>query len=56
MRRLELAAPKKKPPQRRPPWEQVPDEEWNDWHWQMRNRINSLERLREALHLTADEE
>ncbi|MBI2845413.1 MAG: lysine 2,3-aminomutase, partial [Chloroflexi bacterium] len=39
-----------------PPWEQVPDEEWNDWHWQMRNRINSLERLREALHLTADEE
>lgn len=56
MKRLELAAPRKKPPQRRPPWDRVPDEEWNDWHWQMRNRLNSLERLREALHLTPDEE
>jgi lysine 2,3-aminomutase len=29
--------------------------EWNDWHWQLRNRIKSLERLSEFLELTMDE-
>lgn len=56
MKKLELVAPADKPPQHRGPWDKVPDEEWNDWHWQMRNRINSLERLRQALHLAPDEE
>ena len=26
-------------------WKSVPDAEWNDWRWQLRNRIISLEQL-----------
>jgi lysine 2,3-aminomutase len=29
--------------------------EWNDWHWQLRNRIRSLEQLSPLLDLTMDE-
>ncbi len=29
--------------------------EWNDWHWQLRRRIRSLDRLSEFLELTVDE-
>lgn len=28
---------------------QVPDESWNDWHWQMRNRIRDVHTLRQYL-------
>ncbi|MDO4564736.1 MAG: lysine 2,3-aminomutase [Clostridia bacterium] len=34
----------------------VPDEQWNDWHWQVRNRIESLEELNKYVELTPDEE
>ena len=30
--------------------------EWNDWRWQMRNRITRADQLRKVIHLTADEE
>ena len=30
---------------RAPIWADVPDEKWNDWRWQLSNRINSLEEV-----------
>jgi lysine 2,3-aminomutase len=29
--------------------------EWNDWHWQLRNRIRTIEQLSRFLELTVDE-
>lgn len=34
----------------------VPEEQWNDWHWQVANRIETLEELKEHLALTPEEE
>lgn len=34
----------------------VTDEEWNDWKWQSRNRIQTLEELKQYIHLTEEEE
>lgn len=34
----------------------VSDEQWNDWHWQVRNRIETLEQLKEYISLTQEEE
>ncbi|MBI3879691.1 MAG: KamA family radical SAM protein [Verrucomicrobia bacterium] len=43
-------------PAGRGPWAHVPDAEWNDWRWQLRNRVTTPERLRELMPtLTADE-
>ena len=28
---------------RAPIYEDVPDEKWNDWRWQLSNRVNDLE-------------
>lgn len=36
-------------------WSNIPAEEWNDWHWQLRNRITKLEELEKLITLTADE-
>ncbi|MBN1429142.1 MAG: lysine 2,3-aminomutase [Anaerolineae bacterium] len=33
----------------------VPDEKWNDWRWQMANRINSIEQLEQIIDLTDEE-
>ncbi|MBI3732721.1 MAG: lysine 2,3-aminomutase [Chloroflexi bacterium] len=40
---------------RHSPWRDVPDERWNDWRWQMRHRLNTLEELRQVINLTPDE-
>ncbi len=40
---------------RAPIWADVPDEKWDDWRWQLSNRINSLEELEQVLNLTDDE-
>src|SRR5574340_1849073 len=48
--------PPGKPPLRSRLWADVTDEQWSDWHWQMRNRVTTLEQLRELIHLTPDEE
>lgn len=37
-------------------WEDVSEEEWNDWKWQLRNRIVTLEELGRVVNLTPDEE
>lgn len=34
----------------------VTDAQWNDWKWQVRNRIVTLEQLRKYIQLTPDEE
>lgn len=34
----------------------VSDEDWNDWHWQVRNRIETLEQLKKLVKLTPEEE
>ncbi len=33
----------------RGPWSHVPDSDWNDWRWQLRNRITTLEQLERFL-------
>jgi len=33
----------------------VPDERWNDWRWQLSNRVNTLEEVARVLNLTDDE-
>ncbi|MCL2290499.1 MAG: lysine 2,3-aminomutase [Bacteroidetes bacterium] len=32
------------------------DEQWNDWTWQLKNRIETLEELKEHMELTPEEE
>lgn len=34
----------------------VTDEQWNDWKWQVKNRIETLDELKKYLNLTAEEE
>ncbi len=37
-------------------WKDVTDEQWNDWHWQVRNRITDVETLKKVINLTPEEE
>lgn len=34
----------------------VTDKDWNDWHWQVRNRIETLDELKKYIDLTPEEE
>ncbi len=36
-------------------WAHVPASDWNDWHWQLRNRITSLEQLESLVRLSKEE-
>ncbi len=36
-------------------WADVPDEKWNDWRWQMANRLNTIEELEQVINLTDEE-
>lgn len=36
-------------------WPEVPSELWNDWKWQLKNRITTLEGLEKNLKLTPEE-
>jgi len=40
---------------RAPIWEDVPDAQWNDWRWQLSNRVNDLAEIERVLELTDDE-
>jgi lysine 2,3-aminomutase len=40
---------------RAPKWADVPDDKWNDWRWQLSNRVNTLAEVAEILELTDDE-
>jgi lysine 2,3-aminomutase len=37
------------------PWQGVSEREWNDWRWQLRHRVTTLEQLKEILELTLEE-
>jgi lysine 2,3-aminomutase len=41
--------------QRAPIYRDVPDEKWNDWRWQLSNRLNSAEEFAKVLPLTESE-
>lgn len=36
-------------------WSNVSDKEWQDWHWQMRNSISTLNELEQIINLSEDE-
>jgi len=36
-------------------WNHVSDHEWNDWRWQLRNRITTLDQLEKLMSLTNEE-
>jgi lysine 2,3-aminomutase len=44
------------PDKRKKFFPEVTDAEWNDWKWQVRNRIETLEELKKYIHLTPEEE
>jgi len=39
-----------------PLWRDVEPEKWNDWHWQVANRITTVEALKQVLDLGEEEE
>lgn len=39
-----------------PLWKDVTEEDWNDWKWQVKNRITTLEQLKQVINLTPEEE
>lgn len=38
-----------------PIWKDVSKDNWNDWKWQVRNRITTLEGLRQVINITDEE-
>ena len=34
----------------------VPEQQWNDWRWQARNRVETLDELKKYINLTETEE
>ncbi|HEY3353339.1 MAG TPA: KamA family radical SAM protein [Polyangia bacterium] len=39
-----------------PLWRDVTEEQWNDWRWQVKNSLRSIDTLRQVVRLTAAEE
>lgn len=39
-----------------PLWKDVTPEQWNDWKWQVANRVNTVEQLKQIINLTENEE
>jgi len=39
----------------RPLFKDVTDEQWNDWHWQVRHRLTTVDDLDQVLHLTDEQ-
>lgn len=37
-------------------WKDVTQDQWDDWKWQVRNRISTLEDLKKVINLTQEEE
>ena len=38
-----------------PLWEDVDEAQWNDWHWQVANRITTVDKLSQVINLTDEE-
>lgn len=39
-----------------PLWKDVSETKWNDWHWQVANRITTVDELSQVIHLTEKEQ
>ncbi len=39
-----------------PLFKNVTEEQWNDWHWQVANRLDSVEKIKQVINLTEQEE
>ena len=39
-----------------PLFKDVTEEQWNDWHWQVANRLNTVEQIKQVVNLTPQEE
>ena len=39
-----------------PLWKDVDEAQWNDWHWQIANRITTVDRLSQVINLTDEEQ
>lgn len=39
-----------------PLWENVSEADWNNWKWQVRNRITNAEQLKQVIELSSEEE
>ena len=39
-----------------PLFKDVTDEQWNDWHWQVANRLHTVEQIKQVVNLTPEEE
>jgi len=39
-----------------PLWKNVKRSEWDDWRWQLRNRVTTVEELKQVINLTPEEE
>lgn len=37
------------------PWQNISLEQWQDWRWQLTHRLNTLEELKQVIHLSEDE-
>ncbi|MGC9334505.1 MAG: lysine 2,3-aminomutase [Anaerolineae bacterium] len=37
------------------PWEELPLERWNNWRWQLANRLNTVEELSQVIRLSPEE-
>jgi lysine 2,3-aminomutase len=37
-------------------WRDVPDADWNDWHWQLKHRLSTLEQLSRLMPTLTPEE
>ncbi len=38
-----------------PLWKNVLQQDWDDWHWQVANRIQTVETLSQVIHLTDEQ-
>ncbi len=45
----------RRPYQSIPLWQDVDDAQWNDWRWQIANRITTVEQLGQVINLTEEE-
>jgi lysine 2,3-aminomutase len=43
------------PSKRAPIYAEIPDEKWNNWRWQLSNRINTIEEFSKVINLTEGE-
>ena len=35
---------------------EITDEQWNDWHWQVKNKIGTVDQVKKYINLTEEEE